>query len=160
MLRSLRRSAAVLFVMAVLVPPQAGAQASDSAAVMQSLDRMLEAMRTRNADGLRAVFHEAVRFTLLRPAPGGTTRAVVLTGEQFITAATNPNGPILDEPIRNPVLHVDADLATVWAEYQVRIGGKVSHCGYDAFQFVRVSGVWKVIAVADTFRQQGCGAMW
>jgi Domain of unknown function (DUF4440) len=127
---------------------------------MQSLDAMLNAMRQRNVDGLRAVFHENVRMTLLRPAPGGGSRAVVLTGEQFITAATNPNGPILDEPIRNPVLHVDGDLATVWAEYQVRINGKVSHCGYDAFQFVRVTGAWKIIAVADTFRQQGCGPMW
>ncbi len=96
----------------------------------------------------------------MSPEPGGVSRAVVLTGEQFVTAATNPNGPILDGPIRNPVLHIDGDLATVWAEYQVRINDKVSHCGYAAFQFVRVSGVWKVIAVADRFRQQGCGAMW
>jgi len=127
---------------------------------MESLEAMLGAMRQRNVDGLRSVFHEQARMTLLRPSPTGGTRAMVLTGEQFIAAATNPNGPILDEPIRNPVLHIDGDLATVWAEYQVRIAGKVSHCGYDAFQFVRVSGVWKVIAVADTFRQQGCGAMW
>jgi hypothetical protein len=147
-------------VVLLLSPIQARAQQSDSAAVMQSLGTMLEAMRQRNVDGLRSVFHEQARMTLLRPAPTGGSRAMVLTGEQFIAAATNPNGPILDEPIRNPVLHIDGDLATVWAEYQVRIAGKVSHCGYDAFQFVRVSGAWKVIAVADTFRQQGCGPMW
>jgi Domain of unknown function (DUF4440) len=143
-----------------LTPAVATAQASDSTGVMQSLNTMLTAMRERNGDGLRAIFHENIRMTLLRPAPGGVTRAVVLTGEQFIAAATNPNGPILDEPIRNPILHIDGDLATVWAEYQVRIAGKVSHCGYDAFQFVRVAGAWKIISVADTFRQQGCGEMW
>lgn len=144
----------------VAAPTPAAAQRSDSTAVLQTLNRMLDAMRTRNADELRAVFHEQVRMTLLRPAPGGGYRAVVLTGEQFIAAATNPNGPVLDEPVRNPVVHLDADLATVWAEYQVRSNGKVSHCGYDAFTFVRVDGAWKVIAVADTFRQQGCGPVW
>ncbi len=157
-LLSLRTACAALVLL--VSPAVAAAQVSDSAAVMQALGTMLDAMRQRNVDGLRSIFHENARMTLLRPAPGGGTRAVVLTGEQFIAAATNPNGPILDEPIRNPVLHIDADLATVWAEYQVRIDGKVSHCGYDAFQFVRVGTVWKVIAVADTFRQQGCGAMW
>ncbi|MCU0633826.1 MAG: nuclear transport factor 2 family protein [Gemmatimonadaceae bacterium] len=144
-----------------IVTPACGvAQSRDSVAVLRQLDRMLDAMRQRNADELRAVFHEQVRMTLLRPAPGGGRRAAILTGEQFIAAATNPNGPVLDEPIRNPVVHLDADLAIVWAEYQVRNGSTVSHCGYDAFTFVRVDGTWKVIAVADTFRQQGCGPAW
>lgn len=160
----MRCSVSVRTVVAALVvsltPAVAVSQASDSAGVMQTIETMLGAMRQRNAEGLRSIFHEQARMTLLRPAPGGGMRAMVLTGEQFITAATNPNGPILDEPIRNPVLQIHGDLATVWAEYQVRIDGKVSHCGYDAFQFVRVAGAWKVIAVADTFRREGCGPMW
>lgn len=147
-------------VFALAAPSNAAAQGRDSAAVMQQLTRMLDAMRTRDADALRGVFHEQVRMTLLRPAPGGGHRPVVLTGEQFIAAATNPNGPVLDEPIRNPVLHLDADLAIVWAEYQVRNGRTVSHCGYDAFTFVRVDGTWKLLAVADTFRRDGCGPVW
>jgi len=60
----------------VAAPTSAAAQRSDSAAVLQTLNRMLDAMRTRNADELRAVFHEQVRMTLLRPAPGGGYRAV------------------------------------------------------------------------------------
>ncbi len=127
---------------------------------MQSLDVMLGAMRRRDAEALRGIFHESARMTLLRPAQGGGLRVAVLTGEQFIAAATNPSGPILDEPIRNPWLKLDGDLATVWAEYQVRIEGKVSHCGYDAFHLVRVGAVWKILNVADTFRQQGCGGVW
>ena len=133
---------------------------ADSVAVMQTLEAMVGAMRTKNADGLRAVFHEHTRMTLLRPAPGGGTRVMVLTGEQFVTAATAPANPSLDEPIRNIRMQLDGDLATVWAEYQLRIGGKISHCGYDAFQLNRRSTGWKILNISDTFRQQGCGAMW
>jgi hypothetical protein len=141
-------------------PVALSGQSADSTAVMRTLDRMLVALRTKDADGLRATFHNDVRMTLLRPAPDGSTRVVVLTGEQFISIATNANGPALDEPVRNPRLSIDGDLATVWAEYQVRIAGAVSHCGYDAFQFVRAANEWKILSVADTFRRTGCGDMW
>jgi hypothetical protein len=57
-------------------------------------------------------------------------------------------------------VQIDADLATVWAEYQVRIDGNVSHCGYDAFHLARLAGRWKIINVSDTFRREGCGAAW
>jgi hypothetical protein len=136
------------------------AQSADSVGVMAALDGMLNAMRTRNADALRAVFHPNARMTLLRPAQDGSTQVMVLSGAQFVDAATNPQGPILDEPIRNPRLLIDGDLATIWAEYQVRIDGKVSHCGYDAFQMVRVAGSWKILNVSDTFRRTGCGPLW
>jgi hypothetical protein len=158
--------AVLIVTLGIVRPVSARAQAmsasaaADSVAVMQTLETMLGAMRTKNADGLRAVFHDAVRMTLLRPAPGGGMRVNVLSGEQFITAATAPANPVLDEPIRNIRMHLDGDLATVWAEYQVRRDGKVSHCGYDAFHLVRVSGAWKILTVADTFRQQGCGGVW
>ncbi|MCC6241842.1 MAG: nuclear transport factor 2 family protein [Gemmatimonadaceae bacterium] len=143
-----------------LASAQAASKAADSVAVMRSLDVMLTAMRTRDAAGLGGIFHEHARMTLLRPAQDGSTRVVVLTGAQFVEAATNPQQPILDEPVRNAKVEIDGNLATVWAEYQVRIDGKVSHCGYDAFQLVKVSGTWKILNVSDTFRREGCGPMW
>jgi hypothetical protein len=99
------------------------------------------------------------RFTLLRPSPGGT-RVWVVTGAEFISLTTKPDGPAYDEPIRNPIVHIDGDLATVWAEYQVVLNGAVSHCGYDSFQLARLNGAWKIINVSDTFRREGCGALW
>ncbi len=136
------------------------AQAADSVAVMATLDRMLDALKRKDADGLRATFDANVRMTLLRPAQNGGTRVMVLTGQQFIDLVTNPQGPALDEPIRNIRMQIDGDLASVWAEYQVRIDGRVSHCGHDAFHLVRLDGTWKILNVSDTFRQQGCGSVW
>lgn len=37
---------------------------------------------------------------------------------------------------------------------------EVSHCGYDAFHFVRKAGKWRILNVSDTFRQSGCGEAW
>jgi hypothetical protein len=85
---------------------------------------------------------------------------MVLRPADFARAATNPSQPPLDERIRNPVVQIDGDLATVWAEYQVRRDGKVTHCGYDAFHLAKLGAKWKIINISDTFRQTGCGDAW
>ncbi|MEO8448582.1 MAG: hypothetical protein ABI647_02255 [Gemmatimonadota bacterium] len=59
--------------------------------------------------------------------------------------------------IRNPIVQVDGDLATVWAEYQLRIEGKVSHCGYDGFHLFRSGGKWRILHMSARLRREGCG---
>jgi hypothetical protein len=153
----MRRTTLAVLV-ALLAPASAGAQQNDTTAVMATLERFVGALRIKDTTGMRAELHDSARITLLRPAPGGGARVLVFDGAGFIKAATQ--GPALDEPIRNARVTLDADLATVWAEYQVRIDGAVSHCGYDAFHLVRVGTSWKILNVSDTFRRTGCGEKW
>lgn len=141
-------------------PSAAAAQSSDKEQVLATIAAFTEALRAKDTVGMAANLDDAARMTLLRPSPNGGVRVVTLAGKDFIRQTTGPNSPAIDEPIRNPVVQIDADLATVWAEYQVRIAGKVSHCGYDAFHLVRSGGKWKILNVSDTFRQTGCGEMW
>jgi hypothetical protein len=152
------RRAGLAVLIALLTPAVSHAQQNDTTAVMATLDRFTAALRIKDTTGMMAELHEQARVTLLRPAQGGGVRVLVFDGAGFIKAATQ--GPALDEPIRNARVTIDADLATVWAEYQVRIDGAVSHCGYDAFDLVRAGDSWKILNVSDTFRRQGCGAMW
>jgi ketosteroid isomerase-like protein len=160
-MRFLRHPVAALTVVAGLgiAPATLHAQA-DSAAVVGAIERFFDALRAKDTTVMRASVDSAARFTLLRPDPAGGVRVVVLTGEQFLRNASNPNSPPLDEPIRNARVLIDGDLASVWAEYQVRRDGQVSHCGHDAFHMVRRQGAWKILNVSDTFRRDGCGGMW
>lgn len=154
------RLAAVALLLSALIPAGASAQTNDTTAVLAVLDRFIGALRDKDSTAMRSVLHEQARFTLLRPAQGGGVQVVVLDAASFPRLVSAPNQPSLDEPIRNQKVNIDADLATVWAEYQVRIDGRVSHCGYDAFHLVRQRGEWKILNVSDTFRRDGCGAMW
>lgn len=139
---------------------QRGSDAQERERVLAAIEGFLQGMRTKDSTLMLRSVDSTSRFTLLRPGPNGT-RVVVVTAAQFIGLATRPDRPALDEPIRNPVIQMDGDLASVWAEYQVRRpDGTVSHCGYDAFHVARVSGEWKIINVSDTFRQVGCGERW
>lgn len=129
-------------------------------AVLATVQSFMDALRMKDVAGLNQHVDSLTRITLLRPAREGGTRVVVLTAAQFIQAATRPDQPGLDEPIRNPVVHVSGDLASVWAEYQVRRDTTVTHCGFDAFHLSRRDGRWKFLNVSDTYQQTGCGPAW
>ncbi|MGH7468634.1 MAG: nuclear transport factor 2 family protein [Longimicrobiales bacterium] len=149
----------LLLLTTLLASPGAARAQNERAQVMAAVEGFLKGMLARDTVAMAQYIDPATRMTLLRPGPSGV-RVVVLTGADFLRAASNPNQPPLDEPIRNAVVHIDADLAHVWAEYQVRREGTVSHCGYDSFQLARLGGKWKILNVSDTFRQTGCGEPW
>ena len=62
------------------------------------------------------------------------------------------------ETMSNPAIEIDGDVAMVWAPFVVRVGGKVSACGYDHFDLVRENGVWKVMNLTFSSRTAGCPA--
>jgi hypothetical protein len=62
------------------------------------------------------------------------------------------------ETISDPAIEVDGDAAMVWATFVVRVGGKVSNCGYDHFDLVRENGAWKVMNLTFSSRTAGCPA--
>jgi hypothetical protein len=161
----MRRSSlvALLAVMPVTAAAQSAAgSAAPMAAhaeVLATIDSFLAGLRTKDTMLMARHVDTLARMTLLRPGAAGS-RVMLLTAAQFMRAVSRPEQPALDEPIRNPVVQVDGDLASVWAEYQVRIDGKVSHCGFDAFHLARLGGQWKILNVSDTFRRTGCGDPW
>jgi len=62
------------------------------------------------------------------------------------------------ERIADPTIHIDDDIAMVWARFVVRVGGKVSNCGVDHFDLVRERGAWKVMNLTFSSRTNGCPA--
>lgn len=53
-------------------------------------------------------------------------------------------------------VEVSGDLATLWAPYDFHIGERFSHCGFDAFHFVRQDGAWRIAALTYTVQTSGC----
>lgn len=156
MFRTARTGFAVLVM---LLPATLSAQAPEEREVLKVIHSFLDGLRTRDTGLMKSHLDTLSRFTLLRPGPNGT-RVFLLSGKDFVERTTAPGGPTYDEPIRNPKIQIDGDLASVWAEYQVRMEGRVTHCGFDAFHLARLNGRWKILNVSDTFRQQGCGNPW
>ncbi len=58
------------------------------------------------------------------------------------------------------MVRIRDNLATMWIEYAFFRGEQMSHCGEDAFQLARTEEGWKIIALADTQRTEGCAEFW
>ena len=47
-------------------------------------------------------------------------------------------------------------MATLWATYDFHQGERFTHCGIDAFDFVRSGGEWRIVALTYTVQTVGC----
>ena len=140
--------AAVVFAGSV-----ARAQAPERAAVLATVQKVFDAMRTRDTAIFSQVFDTSAR--LVGVSTRGTP-AITLTTPARFGAAVAKAGDVWNERIFDPEVRIDADLAQVWAYYTFHLNKQFSHCGVDAFMLRKVGDAWKITQLADSHRTQGC----
>ena len=147
----------LLLLVWITGPVPVSAQVSDTErqAVLATVHRLFDGMRAGDSAAVRAAFHpNAYLATALSGGDGPTLRVDTL--EAFVQAVGSPHGEAWDERIYGEEVRIDGPLATVWTEYSFFVGPKFSHCGVDAFQLARTAGGWRIIALTDTRRREGC----
>lgn len=132
---------------------------SPGAEALAVLQRFFDDMRRRDTAGMRAALAPEARLSLLR-GRGDSLAVLGITGEQFIARIADPAAPALREVVRDPVVQVAGELVAIWAEYQVQIEGRVSHCGHDAVHLMRLAGEWKLVHLSDDVPTASCGEPW
>jgi hypothetical protein len=134
---------------------QSPAPAPDRDAILKAVQTTFDGMRTHDTLILKqAVLADAGFMTVGRDREG-KPRIRRTNGQEFIDAVGKGGEP-WNETIRDPIVMQDGDLAAVWAYYAFKLGEKPSHCGFDLFTLARMDGQWKVVAIADTQRREGC----
>lgn len=148
--------AALAFALPAAAQNPAGAPSDDERrAVLAVVQRLFDAMRTRDSAAIRGVFDPAGRLVSIRMRQGQPVVAVT-SWEQFAAANARDTARVWDERIYDPEVRIDATLATVWVAYDFYAGPTFSHCGYDAFQLLKTAAGWKIMEVADTFQRDNC----
>jgi hypothetical protein len=135
----------------------AGAQdpPRDRAAVLAVVQRLFDGMRAGDSGAVRATFHpQALLATTLTREGAATVR--IDTVDAFVRAVGTPHPEVWDERVRKTRVELDGPLASVWAEYSFYAGAKFSHCGIDTFQIARDGNAWRIVALMDTRRRDGC----
>jgi hypothetical protein len=134
----------------------ARAQDAERARVLATVQKVFDAMRTRDTALLAQAFDTTAR--LVGVSTRGPSPAITLTTPtQFGGAiARAPAGDVWNERIFEPEVRIDGDVAQVWAYYTFHRSATFSHCGVDAFMLVRVGTTWKITQLADSRRTEGC----
>lgn len=139
--------------------PAASAQSTSSApderaAVLAVVQRLWDGMKARDAALVRSVFDSSAVLSRVVDRNGVTT--VQYTPISRFIEALGRATEDWNETMYAPEVRIDGPLATVWTEYDFHLGTQFSHCGVDAFQLLKTSEGWKIVALSDTARREGC----
>jgi len=132
------------------------AQDADARAVLATIDALFAAFEAGDGAAILRHVYPDGRVTSAGRRADGTASVRPQSWTPFAERLTPQRA--FQERISNPTIHVDDDIAVVWAPFVVRVGGKVSNCGIDHFDLVRESGVWKVMNLTFSSRTTGCPA--
>jgi hypothetical protein len=143
-------------VLALATPhSRAVAQATERANVLATVQKLFDAMRTRDTALLTSVFDSSARLLgISRTNPPSLT---FTTPAQFGAGfARMPAGDVLHERMYDPEVRIEGNVAQVWAYYTLHRNSTFIHCGIDAFMLMKVGTTWKITQIADTRRTEGC----
>ena len=140
---------------AAALPRVVVAQATDREAILTTVQKVFDAMRTRDTALLSQAFDSTAR--LVGVSNRGTPSVSLTAPSQFGAAiARAPAGDVWNERIYDPEVRIDGNVAQVWAYYTFHRNAAFSHCGIDAFMLVKVGSTWKITQLADSRRTEGC----
>lgn len=111
-------------------------------------------MRTANPGMVREVFAPDARFAVLDRRDGPARLAV--QGVDGWIAAIGESGGQWNEQIYDVVVHVDRDMASIWAPYTFYLEGGLRHCGINSIELLRGADGWKVTQLSDTRQTEDC----
>lgn len=128
----------------------------DEAAIKEAVNKLFEGMKRADTAMIRSAFSpDPILQTVFKNKEG----KVFIDSEpldSFLVAVSKAHTEVYDERITFDVIKIDDDLAMVWTPYKFYVGEKFSHCGVDCFQFVKLSGQWKIQYLIDTRRRLNC----
>jgi hypothetical protein len=129
-----------------------GKLSAEETAVLASFQALLDGLGKRDKAAMMAQLLPGGSAVLMRSG-----KPAQMSFEILADRLSQPGPESHEERIRDAVVHVDGDVATVWAPFDFLIDGKIDHCGRDIANLVRVDGRWIIAAIADNGRKD-CGA--
>jgi hypothetical protein len=134
----------------------APATAADEAAVRAVIAQLFDGMLARDSAMVAGAFAPGTRL-VSSGIRKGTLMIDPIPAEEFAGIVAKATGPKWDERVQAPTMQFDGTLAAVWVAYDFYLGDTLSHCGIDAFHLAKLPEGWKIIALSDTHRREGCG---
>lgn len=129
--------------------------ADDKKAAYGVVEKLFAEMGAGNPAGILALGTAENQLVAIRKLGDGKTRIDVIGGEAFSKFFTNKDAKLREE-MYAPQVEVNGDYAMVYGRYVFFVGDKLSHCGVNQFNLVRVAGTWKIANGASTIDPGDC----
>ncbi len=146
----------LLIVMVLFLSIQITQAQSEKEEVIAVIEKFFDSMRAADSAGLRSIFHPEAIFQRASFDKEGNSILRPGDAEAFIKQIGGAPKGVLDEKIWSYDVRVDLNLATAWTDFTFFYNGNLSHCGINAFEFLKTKEGWKLIRIIDTNRKEGC----
>ena len=135
--------------------PKAGNAGGEETAVLAAMDRYLTAVSARDLDAMASLQTPDGMTYRARAVTDGGMEVVGRSNAYWVDPARK-DGRAHRERYWAPTVLVRGSIAVVWAPYEYWIDGKTSHCGIDAFSFVKTGTEWRVANAMWTVEPDAC----
>ena len=156
--RSTMLVAVVVASLLAASPKRAQSSQSDERAIVATVTKFLDGIRTRDTSLMRSTVASGATFI---PVGGPTGLGAPSAIDAIIERTGKGTGPGNDERIEAPEVQIDEPLASLWAYYTLTRPGetKIGMCGVNMFLLRKGPGGWKIFQIAATSRTGGCRAI-
>ena len=133
------------------------AQTGEEATVKDAIQTFFEFFHAQDTAGMKDMALADMKLQTTGRNKEGKTMVRTVEFEKFLNSiASIPDSINFEEKIKGFEIKTDGPLASAWTPYEFWINGKMSHCGVNSFQFVKVAGQWKIAYLIDTRRRENC----
>ena len=144
-----------LFATLIFVLPATGQMPAEKAAPLAVVEKLFAEMGGKPAGILALGTPENQLCRYSESLRDGSSRVEVISGDAFSKMFTNKEANLREE-MYAPQVEVEGDYAMVYGRYVFFVGERLSHCGVNQFNLVKVEGVWKIANGASTIDPGAC----
>lgn len=150
--------AALLSGLIVILSLQAArAEDREQAEVLALMDRVFEAVGTRDPDDWRALqLAEGANLSVRPATDDASLRVTLVTNEDFVANMSGDGRVYVERWTSEPVVLIRGPIAVVWGEYEFWIDEEFSHCGVNTADLVKIDGAWKLANIMWTAERDNC----
>ena len=127
----------------------------DSKAALAVVNKLFDMMAAHDPAGIVALHTADAQLVAVMKNKEGKSAVKTFKAEDFSKNFAVKKAEILED-MYAPKVEISGDFAQVWGRYVFFVGGKISHCGVNAFHLVRTDAGWKIAGAASTMEPQGC----
>jgi len=131
-------------------------QREERAAVVGTIQQLFEGMRTADSALIARAFHPEARLQTTLRMRDSSYRPAAVPIDAFVRNMANRAPGSVEEKIWRYDVNIDGGVATAWTPYSFYNGGKLNHCGHNAFQLIKSASGWQILQITDTRRKTGC----
>lgn len=143
------------FVITIVMTVAAFGQADDKKAALAVVNQLFAEMAAANPARILALHTPTSDLAAVFKQRDGKSRYQAINGEAFSKMFTDKS-KVMREEMYAPIVEVSGDWAMVWGRYVFFNGDKLSHCGINQFNLIRIDGVWKIANGASTIDPGDC----